>query len=239
MATPSKDAPLNWHENLIALLLAGVGGSIDAIGYRMFSGLFMGFMSGNSTLLGLNAGQQHWAKAGHFIFTILLFVVGVMIGARLDNQRLARALTLEAVLVAAVLVWQLVVNFDPTTSDAAYLFPRVALLAATMGIQAGALRRVGTQSIHTTFVTGDLTSLAALFAGSLPPSSAPVGGDNLERRVKNEDKGMLAGVWAVYVVGAAAGALLFGAYPRAALLLPLALLVAALPVSVRWPGKTA
>jgi len=234
MAEQPTKAPFTWHENAVTLLLAGVGGSIDAIGYLMFAGLFMGFMSGNSTLLGLNSGQQHWAKAGHFIFTILLFLLGVMVGARLPNRRLALALALEAGLVALVLGWQVWGGFSPTTQEAAYFFPRVALLAATMGIQAGALRKVGAQSIHTTFVTGDLTSLGALLAGS---AAAP-GADQAARQAKADAKGMLAGVWAVYVLGAAAGAVAFGYQAQGALLLPLCLLVAALGISARWPAST-
>lgn len=234
MTEQPKKAPFTWHENVVALLLAGVGGSIDAIGYLMFAGLFMGFMSGNSTLLGLNAGHQHWVKAGHFIFTILLFLLGVMVGARLPNRRLVQALALEAGLVAIVLGWQVWGSFNPTTQEAVYLFPRVALLAATMGIQAGALRKVGIQSIHTTFVTGDLTSLGAL----LTSRAVAPGADQAAQLAKADAKGMLVGVWVLYVLGAAAGAVAFGYHAQGALLLPLCLLVAALGISVRWPEST-
>lgn len=228
---PESATKPDRHQSWVAVLLAGVGGSIDAIGYLMFAGLFMGFMSGNSISLGLNSSQQHWEKVAHAAFAILLFTLGVFVGALLPNKKMVLALCLEMALIATALCWQIWGNFSPTTSDALYFFPRVALLAGAMGIQAGTLRKVGTQSIHTTFVTGDLTSWASLLAAPFAKPSQSKNAQAAKSEVV-ERKNLLAGVWLVYVLGAAAGAAAFGYRPQEALLLPLFLLGIALVLSL-------
>ncbi len=235
--TPKQPAaPPNPALGYETLVLAGVGGSVDAIGYFTFAGLFMGFMSGNSTLLGLHLGQGQWAEAGRFFFPILLFTLGVFCGALLAARRVLPALLLVA------LLWQVGGHFTAATLTTAYFYPRVALLAGAMGVQAGAFRRVGSQSIHTTFVTGDLTSLAALGAASLakpaPPASPPTAAAPPADLSAGERKGLLGSVWLIYVLGAAAGAFTFKLYAREALLLPLLAVVVVIGLSlVRKPAK--
>ncbi len=220
-----------------AFLLAGVGGSVDAVGYLLFSGLFMGFMSGNTTVMGLRLGQGQWAEAGRAAFPILLFTLGVFVGALLSGskQKPAPALGLVACLLAAAWGWLAWGHPGPTTPADPDYFPRVALLAGAMGVQSGALRRVGAQSVHTTFVTGDLTSFATLMASSfLKPVSGPSSA--------SAGKVLLAGVWVAYVLSAAVGAFAVRHQPREALLFPLFLLVVAIALSLRRapgdPSKT-
>ncbi|MEJ7659078.1 MAG: hypothetical protein WKG07_05345 [Hymenobacter sp.] len=65
---PTQKASFTWYENTVTLLLAGVGGSIDAIGYPMFAGLFMGVYERQQHLAGAYCGQQHpgQGRALHF-----------------------------------------------------------------------------------------------------------------------------------------------------------------------------
>lgn len=231
-----------WQEDRVAVLLAGVGGTVDAIGYLTFSGLFMGFMSGNSILLGLHLGQGGWQQSGRFAFTILVFTLGVIPGAILSNtnKRMILAFALEAVLLAIALCWQVWGNFSQLNGVTPDFFPRVALLAGAMGIQTGALRRVGGQSLHTTFVTGNLTSLAVLittyFSKPAAQPAAQTGGTQSAPLPAAAQNGLLLwGVWVVYVLGAAAGAFAFSYQPREALLLPLFLLVVVIALSLFRP----
>jgi uncharacterized membrane protein YoaK (UPF0700 family) len=47
---------------------------VDVIGYLHLGGLFVSFMSGNSTQFAAAAGQGNWAQAGPIIRLIVLFV---------------------------------------------------------------------------------------------------------------------------------------------------------------------
>src|SRR6266568_2200977 len=64
----------------LAGLLAGLAGSVDAIGYLHLSGLFLSFMSGNSTQLAVALGQGDAGEGAAIGELIALFVVGAAAG---------------------------------------------------------------------------------------------------------------------------------------------------------------
>ena len=82
-----------------------------------------------------------------------------------------------------------------------------------MGMQSAAVNRLEVSGVTTTYITGTLTHLAS---GLVDRSSRRRG------RVP-EHPGLLAAVWAVYLGGAALGALALVAQPTLALALPVAL----------------
>src|SRR5262249_58742304 len=74
---PREDGARRW----MAVLLDGVGGYVDAVGYLLLFQLFAANMSGNSILLGVALGQGQWQAALRQALPIPLFVVGVVLGA--------------------------------------------------------------------------------------------------------------------------------------------------------------
>ena len=65
---------------ILAGTLAGLAGMVDAIGYLHLGGLFVSFMSGNSTQLGAALGSADLAEAGTIAELIALFVLGAAAG---------------------------------------------------------------------------------------------------------------------------------------------------------------
>jgi len=65
---------------LFAALLAALAGMVDAIGYLHLSGLFVSFMSGNSTQLAVALGDGNLAEVGTIGKLIALFVLGAAAG---------------------------------------------------------------------------------------------------------------------------------------------------------------
>jgi len=65
---------------VIAGRLAALAGMVDAIGYLHLSGLFVSFMSGNSTHLAVSLGQGNLAEAGAISKLVALFVLGAAAG---------------------------------------------------------------------------------------------------------------------------------------------------------------
>jgi uncharacterized membrane protein YoaK (UPF0700 family) len=49
---------------VLAVMLAGLAGMVDVIGYLHLKGLFVSFMSGNSTQLAAALGQSDLTEAG-------------------------------------------------------------------------------------------------------------------------------------------------------------------------------
>lgn len=155
----------------LAILLAWVAGLVDAIGYITLFNLFVAQMSGNTAAVGLFLGQHKLADALIRGTPIPLFVAGVALGAAITGAMERRRLNYSFAITIGVEV-ALLLAFLLFGSAAFYagaihvqpgswpFFVLVALLTLPMGLQTAALRRVGSQTVHTTYITGMLTKFA-------------------------------------------------------------------------------
>src|ERR1700744_5359392 len=67
----------NSRRNIaLACALSALAGYVDGIGYLHLGGLFVSFMSGNSTRMGVSLAPGHFAAAGEALGLIALFVAG-------------------------------------------------------------------------------------------------------------------------------------------------------------------
>ena len=155
---------------LLAAGIALIAGYVDAVGFVGYGGMFVSFMSGNSTRIGAHAALEWWAAAGLTGGVIGSFVVGVAVGqacgGREDAVRRARVawLVAAALAVAAAL---------PNLVDA-----YVALLAAAFAM--GAVNTVFAESplpVGLTYMTGPLVkfgqSLGLRLRGEAAPPMTP------------------------------------------------------------------
>src|SRR5579883_2472981 len=105
------NAPSNRVKSGLILGLAGIAGFVDAVGFLNLAHLFTTHMSGNSAAAGAYLGQGDWRSTLHRIIPVPVFVLGVIAGAFLTEQAVARhkrsvfwfPLALEAVLLALYL----------------------------------------------------------------------------------------------------------------------------------------
>src|SRR5580700_3184669 len=65
----------------LACALSALAGYVDGIGYLHLGGLFVSFMSGNSTRLGVSVAQGDWSNAAAAFGLIALFVIGAACGS--------------------------------------------------------------------------------------------------------------------------------------------------------------
>ncbi|PIJ16278.1 hypothetical protein BMH30_12850, partial [Leucobacter sp. OLES1] len=63
-----------------SLLLAGAAGFVDAIGFILSGGLFVSFMSGNSTQAGVEISRGEVQTAAVALSLVAGFVLGVLAG---------------------------------------------------------------------------------------------------------------------------------------------------------------
>src|SRR5260370_21299161 len=61
--------------------LCGLAGYVDAIGFLHLAGLFVSFMSGNSTQMGVSLAEGRWFHAAKSFSLIALFVAGAAAGS--------------------------------------------------------------------------------------------------------------------------------------------------------------
>jgi uncharacterized membrane protein YoaK (UPF0700 family) len=100
------------------------------------------------------------------------------------------------------------------------------MLAAAMGLQTATLTRVGSLTIHTTFVTGMLNKLAQLLSrGLFLTWDHSHGRDTLaERQRIFRRTQFIASIWLMYFVGAAGGVWMNREWGLRSLLAPVALI---------------
>src|SRR5260370_41193807 len=65
---------------VLACALSAVAGYVDGIGFLHLGGLFVSFMSGNSTRMGVSLAQAQWLSAAEAFGLIALFVIGAAAG---------------------------------------------------------------------------------------------------------------------------------------------------------------
>src|ERR1700755_1696840 len=61
---------------LLACALSALAVYVDGIGFLHLGGLFVSFMSGNSTRMGVSLADGNWSAAGEALGLIVLFVAG-------------------------------------------------------------------------------------------------------------------------------------------------------------------
>jgi uncharacterized membrane protein YoaK (UPF0700 family) len=142
---------------LLSLLLGGVAGYVDAIGFIETGGLFVSFMSGNSTQAGVEVIEQGVVAVLLPLSLVGAFVVGVTAGALIGRQGQRRAWAVAASAAAVAL-----------SAGLSFLVPdgpwRFLLLAAAMGALNTLYLAEGRARVAITYATGTLVSLGLALA---------------------------------------------------------------------------
>lgn len=137
----------------LAFCLAGLAGFVDAIGFLGSGGLFVSFMSGNSTRMAIGiTGATTLALAAATL--IALFVLGVVLNIMATSKiTVAHRKVVAMSGVAALLVGAACCKWSGLDVVA------VGLLCVAMGASNTIFRRDGEVSIGVTYMTGTLVKL--------------------------------------------------------------------------------
>ncbi len=152
----------------LAIGLASLAGFVDSIGFLKLDGLFVSFMSGNSTRMaaGVAVGTH-----GSLIAAVLIatFVVGVVTGALLGewSARWRKQAVLGLVTFLLVLASILV-------RESAAVGAPILCMTSAMGAANNVFQRDGKVSIGVTYMTGTLVKFGQLLAATMT-GGAPLG----------------------------------------------------------------
>jgi uncharacterized membrane protein YoaK (UPF0700 family) len=201
----------------VAILLSVAGGFLDAFTWIMHDGVMANAQTANVVLLAVFAAMGEWQDALRRVPSIAAFVLGVYIVCRLragaserSRSRLALlTLVIEITVLAVVLLFHV----------------RLPSVAGTIGIslaaamQTASFARAEGRNYSSVMVTGNIrNAVETLFAGT---SGARDPAALRQARV-------LLTVCLTFAAGAALGAVLTAQFASAALIVPIALLLAAL-----------
>ena len=174
----------------LACALSALAGYVDGIGFLHLGGLFVSFMSGNSTRMGVSLADGQWRSAASALGLIVLFVIGAAAGSLIvlgrGLHRQPWILAAEALLLAIAALCH---AFG--LPDAA-----IAAIVMAMGMENAVFQIHGGAGLGLTYVTGALVKVGQLIASAL------TGG---------EPFGWVPNLllWAALVIGSVCGALAY------------------------------
>ena len=204
--------------------LAFVGGYCDAAGF-VLARTFTGHVTGNLVLAAIAVAARDWRALLEHLSAIVTFLIGISLSMVIVRplkawpswRLLPTIMGIEVILIVAA---SLALASD--TAHGVEIF--VIFVSFALGLQNGAFRRVGGISVHTTYLTGMITSLISTetekYASEVIPPSV---------RVPDPKIGLLCEIWIAFVLGAGTGAAMvlhfkaLGMLGAAVLLIPLIL----------------
>lgn len=152
----------------VLLLLAGVSGSIDAMGYLRLGHVLTANMTGNTVLLGIAIGEGKFASVMKSFTALLGFILGVAAGSLLVQGKrkgwfatFSFSLTLEFFLILVMAILWL--RFIKPNENFA-LFSCIILSAIAMGLQSATIRHLHIPGVVTTYISGTITVVVSELA---------------------------------------------------------------------------
>lgn len=195
---------------LFATFATIVAGFVDAVGYAHLGGLFLSFMSGNSTRLGIDLADGQWSQALLAMAVIASFVVGAFLGTLVTDA--VGEWKLVAVLGGEVALFALAVLLTGADVGRLSLLP----VAMAMGMQNSVHQVIAGADVGKSFVTGALFGCGQALARTALGRERPI------------EALTYAASWASFVAGACVGALLLAGAGLVPALAGACLLLAAL-----------
>ena len=204
--------------------LAFVGGYSDAASF-VLAKTFTGHVTGNLVLGAIAVAAHDWrAMLGH-LSAIVTFFLGVFLSALIvcplkswaSWPLLPIVMGIEVLLIVAA---SLVLASGVTHGIEIF----VIFVSLALGLQNGAFRQAGGISVHTTYLTGMITSLISTEAEKYTSEAAPAPG-----KARDPQIALLCGIWIAFVVGAGTGAAMVLRFRALGMLGAALLLIALIP----------
>jgi uncharacterized membrane protein YoaK (UPF0700 family) len=189
---------ISQTDALLSFGLAFVGGYGDAASF-ILAKTFTGHVTGNLVLAAIAVAVRDWrAVLGH-LSAIVTFLIGIFLSVLIVRPLKAWAVLPTIMGIEVILIIAASLALSSGVAHGVEIF--VIFVSLALGLQNGAFRRAGGISVHTTYLTGMITSLISTEAEQFASEVvAPV--------VSTPDPkiSLLSGVWIAFVLGAGTGA---------------------------------
>ena len=182
-------------DSWLYLALSFVGGYGDAAGF-VLARAFTGHATGNLVLGAVATAAGDFPNALSHFSAVAVFLIGVFLGAWVMQRKpsqLSLVLAPELILIVSA---PLILSARLGGAQAFVLCVSLAL-----GLQNGAFRRVGGIGVHTTYVTGMITSLISSAAEKYSSHLAPPAASAYNPKIA-----LIAQIWIAFILGAISGA---------------------------------
>jgi uncharacterized membrane protein YoaK (UPF0700 family) len=208
----------------ISIGLAFIGGYADASSY-LLARTFTGHLTGNCVLAAVSAASKDWYLTLDRLLAVIVFLGGILYSlilnrfapVQLRQSSLAIAMFIEVLLFLSAFLFL-------SNRANAELF--IVCMCLALGIQNGALDKTNGISVHSTYMTGMVTTLMQKSFDHLSPKrSAKEESSRDSARLTIQ---VLAPMWISFIFGAVTGAVIVSSFHSIGLLgivLPLILLI--------------
>ena len=185
----------------ISIGLAFIGGYADASSFVLARTL-TGHLTGNCVLAAVSAAGKDWYLTLDRLLAVIVFLGGIL--ASLILNRFASARLRQSSLAIAMLIGLLLFLSASlfVSKGANELF--IVCMCLALGIQNGALHRTNGISVHSTFMTGMVTTLLHKSFDHFSSKGSPK--EDSSKQPARFAIRVLASMWISFIVGAVTGA---------------------------------
>ena len=139
--------------------LAFVGGYGDAAGV-VLAKTFTGHVTGSLVLAAIATAAHKWSALVARFSAVLFFLVGVILSVLIERALAARQYFNSLLPVLSIeVILTMIAYLAFASGAAARVEVFVVCMSLALGMQNGAFQRTGGISVHTTYLTGMITSL--------------------------------------------------------------------------------
>ena len=193
MRSLSADTRAHWALGVVLVMIAGY---LDGYGL-LYLGVYVSFMTGNTTMTGLSSGQGNLHAALPPAVAIAFFFAGSFFGSLFMQLRWRYSHRIILGLIASLVA--VAAGFERHGVRNA-LF-EIATLSLAMGMMNPALSRIGAESVSLTFMTGTLKRIAGQLAFAVGRKFLPDSQGQPDWNLRRA--GVEASLWSAFLVGAA------------------------------------
>jgi uncharacterized membrane protein YoaK (UPF0700 family) len=181
--------------------LAFVGGYGDAASF-VLAKTFTGHVTGNLVLAAIAVAFHDWQAALGHLSAIVTFLIGIFLSVLIVRPLKTWSSWPLLPTIMGIEVLLIVTASLALASDLAHgVETFVIFVSLALGLQNGAFRRVGGISVHTTYLTGMITSLISSETEKYVSEVVPPLVGTPDPKI-----GLLCGTWSAFVLGAGTGA---------------------------------
>jgi uncharacterized membrane protein YoaK (UPF0700 family) len=172
-------------------------GYVDAFAVRTY-GVYVSFMSGNTTQTGSMIGQEKLLAAVPAALAILFFVIGSIAGTWLTKSSLRQSRLILFAAIAALLA--VIIGGTQLGNQALSANLCISMLCMAMGLMNTTQSQIGGEPMSLTFVTGTLNRIGSHLALALRRAPLPDAQGAWDTHLRRA--GLGSSVWASFLAGA-------------------------------------
>jgi uncharacterized membrane protein YoaK (UPF0700 family) len=197
----------------ISIGLAFIGGYADASSF-LLARTFTGHITGNGVLGAVSAVTKDWYLTLDRLLAVVFFIAGTLFGLILDRFASAR-LRQSSLAIAMFIEVLLFLSASLLVSNGANeLF--IVCICLALGIQNGALHKTNGISVHSTYMTGTVTTLMHKSFDHLSSKGNP-NEDSAKQSARLAIQ-VLASMWISFIFGTVTGAVMVASFHSMGLL---------------------